>query len=306
MAGRFWLGEHPCEAGNPQHGYSWKAGFQRLTMKSMQLPLATFIISICLAGQAIGQASTAPSSTAPTAQENAAKAKALLDQAIQALGGQAYLALQDMSQQGRTYSFHRGEATNAGIQFWRFVKFPDRERTELTKQRDVAYVYNGDQGYEITFKGTATVDAKALTEFLRRREHSLEWVLRRWINEPGVALFYEGSAVAADKPAEQVTILNGKNDSVTLFLDSTTHLPLKKTFTWRDPSDNLRNTEDEIFDAYRPTQGIMTPYSITRFYNGEMSNQRFLNTVTYNNGLSDSMFAAKTTYDPNSLPKKEK
>jgi hypothetical protein len=272
----------------------------------MQLTLAILILSICLAGQVSGQTGSAPSSTAPTAQENAAKAKTLLDQAIQALGGQSYLNLQDMSQQGRTYSFHRGEATNAGVQFWRFVRFPDRERVELTKQRDVAYVYNGDLGYEITFKGTAALDAKTLTEFLRRRDHSLEWVLRRWINEPGVALFYEGSAVAADKPADQVTILNSKNDSVTLFLDSTTHLPLKKTFTWRDPTDNLRNTEDEIFDAYRPTQGIMTPYSITRFYNGEMSNQRFLNTVTYNNGLNDSMFAAKTTYDPTTLPPRKK
>lgn len=275
-------------------------------IKSMQLTLAILIFSICLAGQVSGQTGSAPSSSAPTAQENSAKAKTLLDQAIQALGGQTYLNLQDMSQQGRTYSFHRGEATNAGIQFWRFVRFPDRERVELTKQRDVAYVYNGDQGYEITFKGTAALDAKTLTEFLRRRDHSLEWVLRRWINEPGVALFYEGSAVAADKPADQVTILNSKNDSVTLFLDSTTHLPLKKTFTWRDPTDNLRNTEDEIFDAYRPTQGIMTPYSITRFYNGEMSNQRFLNTVTYNNGLNDSMFAAKTTYDPTTLPPRKK
>jgi len=242
----------------------------------------------------------------PVAQENAVKAKTLVNQAIQALGGQAYLDVKNMSQQGRTYSFHRGEATNAGVLFWRFVKFPDRERIELTKQRDISYVYNGDKGYEVTFKGTAMLDQKTLDEFLRRRDHSLEWVLRRWINEPGAALFYEGPAVAANKPADQVSIMNTKNDSVTLYLDSTTHLPLKKTFTWRDPTDNLRNTEEELYDAYRPTQGIMTPYSVTRFYNGEMSNQRFLNTVTYNETLNDSMFDAKTTYDPNTLPPRKK
>ena len=242
----------------------------------------------------------------PVAQDNAVKAKTLVNQAIQALGGQAYLDVKDMSQQGRTYSFHRGEATNAGVLFWRFAKFPDRERIELTKQRDISYIYNGDKGYEVTFKGTAMLDQKTLDEFLRRREHSMEWVLRRWINEPGVALFYEGPAVAANKPADQVSIMNTKNDSVTLYLDSTTHLPLKKTFTWRDPTDNLRNTEEELYDAYRTTQGIMTPYSVTRFYNGEMSNQRFLNTVTYNDTLNDSMFDAKTTYDPNTLPPRKK
>ena len=272
-----------------------------------------FLTLLFVSFLAFGQSSTStsPSPTqasqeAPVAQENSAKAKALLDQAIQALGGDAYLHIQDMTQQGRTYSFHRGEATSTGVLFWRFVKYPDKERIELTKQRDVADVFNGVKGYEITYKGTAQLDTKVLADYLRRRDHSLDLVLRKWINEPGVALFYEGSAIAADKPAEQVSIMNAKNDSVTLYIDSTTHLPLKKMFTWRDPADNLLNKEEEIYDAYRPTQGILTPYSLTRFYNGEMSNQRFLNTVTYNNGLADSMFEAKTTYDPSALPEKKK
>jgi hypothetical protein len=278
-------------------------------MRIMRLYPAVLIFSLCAVAWAGAQSTTSGTNSQqgePVAQENAVKAKNLINQAIQALGGQAYLDVKDMSQQGRTYSFHRGEATNAGVLFWRFVRFPDRERIEVTKQRDIAYVYNGDKGYEVTFKGTAMLDQKTLDEYLRRREHSLEWVLRRWINEPGVALFYDGSAVAANKPADQVSVMNSKNDSVTLYFDTTTHLPLKKTFTWRDPTDNLRNTEEEIYDAYRPTQAIMTPYSVTRYYNGEMSNQRFLNNVTYNETLNDSMFDAKTTYDPNTLPPRKK
>jgi hypothetical protein len=248
------------------------------------------------------QASQAP----PAVDENSAKAKALLNQAIQALGGDAYLHVQDMTQQGRTYSFHAGEATSSGVLFWRFVKFPEKERVEFTKQRDVADVFNGVKGYEITFKGTAQLEPKILAEYLRRRDHSLEIVLRKWINEPGVAFFYEGAAIAADKPAEQVSIMNSKNDSVTLYIDSTSHLPVKKSYTWRDPADNLPNKEEEIFDAYRPAQGIMTPYSLTRFYNGEMSNQRFLNTVTYNSNLNESMFEARPTYDPSTVPPPKK
>ena len=71
-----------------------------------------YIISILLLVTfALGQASTAPAASGqsvPVEQENARKAKALLDQAIQALGGQAYLTIQDISQEGRTYSFHLG------------------------------------------------------------------------------------------------------------------------------------------------------------------------------------------------------
>jgi hypothetical protein len=240
----------------------------------------------------------------PIAQENVRKARALLDQMIQALGGQAYLNIQDVSWEGRTYSFFHGQPNSVGTLFWRFYKYPDKERFEFTKQRDVAFVYSGDKGYEITYKGTAFIDQPTVTDYLRRRAHSLDWTIRKWINEPGIALFYEGQTVAGDKPAEKVSILNAQNDSVTLSLDITTHLPLRKTYSWRDPTDKLRNTEDEVYDSYRPVQGIMTPYTITRFLNGEMSNQRFLHSVTYNTGLQDSMFMASVSYDPKKAKKR--
>lgn len=252
-----------------------------------------YIISILLLVTfALGQASTAPAASVPVEQENARKAKALLDQAIQALGGQAYLNIQDISQEGRTYSFHLGVPNSLGVQFWRFYKFPDKDRMELTKKRDVILVENGSKGFEITYKGVRAQEAKDLGDYLRRREYSLDWVLRHWIHEPGVALFYEGPTVAEQKNAEQVTIMNARNQAVTLFIDTDTHLPVKKTFSWRDPTDKQRNVEDEVYDNYRPEQGIMTPFSVTRFYNGDMSNQRFLTAVSYNQGLSDSLFEA--------------
>jgi hypothetical protein len=232
-------------------------------------------------------------------QENARKAKAVLDRMIQALGGPAYLGIQDISQQGRTYSFYHGRPNSVGTLFWRFYKYPDRERIELTKQRDVAFVYNGNKGYELTYKGAALEDEKTLNDYLRRRQHSLDWVIRKWLNEPGIALFYEGSTVAEERPAEQVTILNSKNESVTLFVSTDNHLPVKKSYSWRDPLDKLRSAEDEVYDGYRNVQEVMTPFSVTRFLNGEMSNQRFLNSVTYNSGVSDSLFNTSVSEDPN-------
>jgi hypothetical protein len=264
-----------------------------------------------LLGSALVWAQTAPTQTrassappASTEDENVRKARALLDQAIRALGGQAYLEIQDMSQEGRSYSFYHGRPNSTGLLFWRFTKFPDKERVELTKKRDVVYVYNGDKGYEITFKGTATEDPKTMAEYIRRRRYSLDWVLRRWLKEAGIALFYDGAAVADQKQADQVTILNANNEAVTIYIDSVTHLPIKKSFTWRDPVDKEKNVEDEVYDGYRDVQGIMTPHSVTRFYNGDMAMQRFLTSVSYNQGLSDSKFSATATYDPEKPPAK--
>jgi hypothetical protein len=234
----------------------------------------------------------------PADQENVRKARALLDQMIQALGGQAYLNIQDISQEGRTYSFYHGRPNSYGIIFWRFYKYPDKERVELTKKRDVIYVNNGDKGYEITYKGTRAQEPKDVADTVRRRHYALDWVLRHWLSEPGVALFYEGHSVAEQKPVEQVTVMNAHNEGVTLYIDVDTHLPVKKTFSWRDPTDKERNVEDEVYDNFRPIQGVMTPLTLTRFYNGDMSNQRFLSSVSYDKGLADTMFQAQVTYNP--------
>jgi hypothetical protein len=261
-----------------------------------------FLLVFVLAVAAFGQTSSQPDSQLMSVdQQNSAKAKAAVQAAIQALGGQSYLDIQDITQEGRTYSFHLGNSNSVGVLFWRFYRFPDEERIELTKQRDVVNVYKNNEGFEITYKGAKSLEPTLLSEYLRRREYSLDWVLRKWIQEPGVAFFYEGSAIASQKPSEQITIMNTRNQGVTLYLDVNTHLPIKKTFTWRDPTDRERNIEDEVWDNYREVQGVMTPFSITRFYNGDMANQRFLNSVRYNQDVKPSLFAVQT---PNQAQKK--
>jgi hypothetical protein len=262
------------------------------------------LIALLLTAFAFGQ-STAPaapsdansavaSSSAqsiPTDQANSQKAKQIIDQAIQALGGQAYLSITDMKMEGRGYSFHHGEPNSLGTVFWRFKKFPDKDRVELTKKRDVIEIYTGDKGFEITYKGVRPLEQKdELDPYLRRRHYSLDVVLRQWLHQPGVALFYEGQTVAAQKETEQVTIMNNKNEAVTVNFDINTHLPVKKSFSWRDPTDKERNVEDEIYDNYRSVQNVLTPFDTTRMYNGEMSAQTFLTNASYNQSLSDTLF----------------
>jgi len=230
--------------------------------------------------------------------ENARQARALLEQAILALGGDAYLNIHDIEQEGRTYSFYHGRPTSTGTLFWRYVEFPDKERIDLTKEKDVSAVYFANKAYEITYKGAHEIEKKDLDDYLRRRRFSLETMLRNWINDPTVALFYEGTALAGNLAAQQITLINAKDEPVSIFLDVDTHLPLKKTYTWRDPVDKERNTEEEIYDNYRPVQGVMTPWGFTRYYNGDMQSQRFLSAVKYNQGVDEAMFDPNSGYNP--------
>ena len=270
----------------------------------MKYILLIFGLASFLGMSGVPQFTAAAQAGIPAGQENARKARALLDQSIQALGGQAFLNIRDMQQEGRTYSFHHGQPTSNGVLFWRFVEYPYKERLEVTKQRDIAYLYVDDKGYEITYKGPHQIEKKELEDYLRRRRLSLETILREWARDPTVALFFDGNALAGNLPAQQITLINSKNEAVSLFFDLDTHLPLKKSYTWRDPVDKERNVEEEIFDNYRPVQGVMVPYGFTRYFNGDMQTQRFVNSVQFNQGLNEAMFDPDSRYDPNKPARK--
>jgi len=276
---------------------------------------------VCLAfaysvGQTQGSATQAspPSPAASTgkpqanqeADENANKAKAIIADAIKALGGETYLTIHDREQQGRGYGFHSGRPTGSGNVFWSFWEFPDKERDELTKDRDVAELYVGNKGWELTYKGARPIDQKDLDDYLRRRKFSLETILRTWVSDPTVVLLFEGNAIAAQHPALRVTLVNSKDESVTLFFDVDTHLPVKKSFEWRDPVDRQKNLEEEIYENYRSVSGIMAPFNVTRYFNGDMASQRFLNSVTINQGLDPAMFDPNSGYNPNKPAKGSK
>jgi len=226
------------------------------------------------------------------------KARAILDEMIQALGGKAYMNLQDMEQQGRTYGFYHGNPSGQGSLFWRFWKWPDKDRFELTKQRDVIYIYNGDQGWEITFKGTRAEEPDELKDYLRARNYSLDNVLRRWLKQRETALFYEGSGLTQDKQVDKVTLINGKDEAVKLFIDQLTHLPVKKSYFVRDPESREKDEEAEVYDNWRPEQGVSTAHTVVVMHNGEMTRQRFIQSVSYNQGIPDSKFTATPTYVP--------
>lgn len=217
----------------------------------------------------------------------------VLNAMITALGGDTYLNINDMKTEGRAYSFYHGKPNSLGTVFWRFWEWPDKDRIELTKQRDVIELNIGDVGYEITYKGTATQDPKQLEEYKRRRQHSLEWVVRKWLPAPGTMILYDGTAIVEQNLADKVTILYGNNDSLTLFVDPRLHLPVKKTYSWRDPEDRQQDEESEVFGNFRVVQGVPTPFSIVRSQNGEMVGQRFLTSVVYNAGLSSTLFETK-------------
>ena len=117
---------------------------------------------------------------------------------------------------------------------------------------------------------------KDLNDFLRRRDHSIETAIKVWLKDPKTILVYEGQHMAERHLAEQVTLISAENEAVTIQMDAQTHLPLKRSFEWRDPEFQDKNVDAEEYDDYHVVDGLPTAFSITRFRNDDMVRQYYL------------------------------
>ena len=246
-------------------------------------------------------------------QDQLERGRQLLDQMVQALGGDAWLNRKDMQFHGRIASFFQGRPNGMVIEFDAWHRFPDATHPEamrigfLTdksmilpgKKIDVVQIWTGGKGYEITYKGKTELPKDQVEDYYRRQAHSIEDVVHKWLKAPGVMVIYDGSSTVERRLADQVTILSANNDAVTIDLDATTHLPLRRTFEWRNPIYKDHDQDVEEYADYHTVQGLPTAYNITRYHNGDMASQRFLTRVQYNTGLPPELF------DQNKLLKKK-
>ncbi len=181
--------------------------------------------------------------------------------------------------------FSRAIPTPAPTEYFEFHQWPDHDRIELTKHRDVVEFYVGRQGCEVTYRGKKPVDKDTVDDYLRRRDHSIETAVKVWMKDPNTILIYEGQRLAERHLAEQVTLISPQNEAITILMDEQTHLPLQRSFQWRDPEYHDKNTDTEEYDDYHTIDGFPTPFTITRLKNGEPFRQYFVTHVNYNQNL---------------------
>jgi len=244
----------------------------------LQVALAALVLVLPL--------STQTQTTDDASVKNAQQARAALDAMVKALGGQAWLNMKNQMRQGHLAAFFHGKPSGGTTEFWEFHEWPDHDRYEYTKHRDVLGFYIGRAGWEVTYRGKKALPQEQVDEFLRRRDHSIETVIKSWLPDQRTILVYEGQRLAERHLAEQVTLISAENEAVTILMDVQTHLPLRRTFQWRDPVYKDKNLDAEEYDDYHVVDGFPTPFNVTRFMNDDMTRQQFLDKVSYNQQLA--------------------
>jgi hypothetical protein len=234
----------------------------------------------------VAPVSTRTQTADDAAQKNARQARAALDAMVKALGGDAWLNMKNEMREGHIAAFFHGAPDLGTTETWEFHQWPDHDRIEVSKHRDVVEFFEGRQGWEVTYRGKKALPQDQVDEYLRRRDHSIETAVKLWMKDPRTILVYEGQRLAERHLADQVTLISAANEAVTILMDSQTHLPLRRTFQWRDPLYKDKNTDAEEYDDYHVVDGIPTPFTITRFTNDEQVRQYYVVHASYNQALA--------------------
>lgn len=223
-------------------------------------------------------------------KENDQKARAVLAAMVQALGGDAWMNMQNRYIEGRRSSFYRGDPTGGIVDYFEYHQYPEKDSTLYTKKKDVVQMLIGNEGWEMTYRGKKAWPAEELDSGLRRREHSIEVAIKVWLKDPRTVLFYDGQSLVQRHLADKVRLISPENDSITIEMDASTHLPMRRTYQWRDPVYKDKNQAAEEYDDYHVFGGVPTPFTITNYKNGEMTDQRFLYKAAYNVPIPPEIF----------------
>jgi len=274
-------------------------------MKRIVLCTAMFL-SVSLTQPLWPQASEIPSAAPvqPSGQTPEQRGRKLLDEMVEALGGDAWLNRHNVQEYGHLARFFRGAPTGIVINFTATHQFPGNNRPEAErvgfitdksmilpgKKIDVVQIWSDNAGYEITYKGKSALPRDQVDDYYRRRDHSIESLVRVWLKAPDVMIVAEGNSMVERRLADKVSILSANNDAITIELDAATHLPLRRTFQWRNETFKDHDEDAEEYDDYHTIQGLPTALTLTRYHNGDMISQTFLTKAEYDVTLPPDAF----------------
>jgi hypothetical protein len=271
--------------------------------------------TILIAGFALAGAMASP--PAETRQE---RGKRVVNEALQALGGDAYLHMEDRVEMGRAYSFYRAELTGLSVAkiYTRYVTVAPgqlgvRERDSFGKvdvrasdlKESNAILFNENGAWEITFRGARPLDDTRYANYKDSNLRNILYILRQRLKEPGMAFYSQGSDFWENRPVEIVDITDADNLTVTVQFDQATKLPVRQVFRRRNEEYKDFDTEVTVFAKYRDVGGgVKWPSTIERQRNGEKIFQLYSDSVQVNQNLTDNLFTLPG--DVKILPKEKK
>jgi hypothetical protein len=233
--------------------------------------------------------------SAETAQQ---RGKRVVYEALEAVGGKAFLAMEDRVETGRGYSFFHERLQGIQIAhiYTRYLA-PDvgkaavRERRNFFKDESYGVLYNEQGAWEISFRGATPLKETDLAAYRDSVLHNIFYILRERLDEPGTDFYSRGSDRYENTPVEVVDITDADGRTVTVYFNQLSKLPMRQVFRRRNPEYKDFDTEESFFSRYRDVGGgVQWPENIRRLRNSEKIYEMYSESVHINRNLKDDIF----------------
>ena len=243
-------------------------------------------------------------------EQSTAKAKQVLADLINGLGGPGYTEVRESECTGRRAVFGHSGGLVGYIDFDDFRRFPDKARIEyLGKGRNtilqaligiddmefahggiVITLFNGDRGWTYDRSGVNELPATSISDFQEQVKRNIDNLLRFRLKEPGMAIRFGGSDTVDLKEVDWVELTDSEDRKFRLAVDRSTHWLVRAIVSTKDPEFDQINDDTVIYTNYQLKESVWTPLQVSREHNGRRAAQFFYDNCRYNPGFPDDLF----------------
>ncbi len=276
----------------------------------MRVKLVQFAAVLFVAGVLTAPRASAQNPDTMMPEQNEAKAKRVLQDLINGLGGSGYTEVRESQCQGRRAQFgHSGDLTGY-VDFTEYRRYPDKDRTEfiakghntllaaligvddldITHGGVVIAVYNGDQGWTLDRSGISELPITSVSDFQEQVKRNIDNLLRLRLHEDGLSIRYGGTDTVDLKEVDWVEITDKDQRTFRLAVDRSSHFLVRSIVTTQDEENQQLNQDVTIYTNYQLKDSVWTPLQVSREHNGRRTSQIFFNSCKFNPGLPDDFF----------------
>jgi outer membrane lipoprotein-sorting protein len=260
--------------------------FQNLKVKPLVVSLFFLVCLTSLPAQAQNE----KPATLPANDE---KAEKIVQSAIEALGGSAYLNARSAIGRGLFTQYKDGQSGIPST-FVDYIVFPDRERTEFKRQEGkIIQTNTGDTGwlYDGASKSLKDMTKAQVEDFKRGMRASVDYLLRGFWRKEGAKLSYVGRREAGlARRNETVRLTYQDGFTVDFEFGAKDYLPMKIHYK-RTNADGEETPEEDRLAQHLKIEGVIAPFVIDHYSAGIQMSRINYQSVQFNAPVADTLFA---------------
>jgi outer membrane lipoprotein-sorting protein len=228
---------------------------------------------------------------APQAVEE--KAEKIVEHAIEAMGGSAYLNVRSSIGRGLFTQYKDGQSGIPSA-FVDYIVFPDRERTEFKNpEGKIIQTNTGDTGwlYDGASKSIKDMTKAQVEDFKRSIRSSVDFLLRGFWRKEGARLSYAGRREAGlARRNETVRLTYPDGYTVDFEFGAKDYLPMKILYK-RTNADGEELPEEDRMAQHVRLAGVIAPFVIDHYIAGAQTSRINYQSLEFNSTVAETLFA---------------